>query len=286
MHFASDQAKTLSKREFEQLSEFIRNHCGITMPAPKKVMLESRLQKRLRVLSLSSFHEYCDFLFRSPDGAGELMHMIDAVTTNKTGFFREPAHFTFLSDVVLPEFKTDRDGRAEEKFTVWSAGCATGEEPYTLAMALSEFLALNPGFQFTVVGTDISTRALEKAQVGIYDITQTASVPPQFLQKYFMRSKDKDKGTMRIVPELRFLVQFQRRNLMDARSTLLEQSVNALFCRNVIIYFERNMQHLLLHRLCRSLKTGGYLFLGHSETVHGFDLPLVRIASTIYRKKT
>lgn len=284
MHFYNDQIKTLSSREFEQLSEFIKDHCGINMPAPKKVMLESRLQKRLRVLGLTSFQKYCDLVFHSPDGTEEFMHMIDAVTTNKTGFFREPAHFSFLAERVLTEFRNNCDQRMEKKFTIWSAGCATGEEPYTLAIVLSEFAARYPGFPFSIVGTDISTKALEKARFGIYDRSQTSVIPDALLQKYFLRSKDKDKGTVRIVPELRFSVQFQRQNLMDAHSMPYEGALDAIFCRNVIIYFERKTQHLLLHRLCRSLKTGGYLFMGHSETVHGFDLPLVRIASTIYKK--
>jgi chemotaxis protein methyltransferase CheR len=284
VHPYNEPLRTLSGNEFEQLSGLIRDHCGIKMPVPKKIMLESRLQKRLRVLGISSFREYCDLLFKSPDGAGELVNMIDAVTTNKTGFFREPAHFSFLAERLLPEFRNDCDQRMEKKITIWSAGCATGEEPYTLAIVLSEFAALYPGLPFSIVGTDISTKALEKARLGIYDRSQTTMIPAALLQKYFLRSKDKDKGTVRIVPELRFLVQFQRQNLMDAYSMPHDGALDAIFCRNVIIYFERKTQHLLLHRLCRSLKTGGYLFMGHSETVHGFDLPLVRIASTIYKK--
>lgn len=204
MHIYNEPPKTLSSREFEQLSEFIRDHCGIKMPVPKKIMLESRLQKRLRVLGISSFQEYCDLLFNSPDGAGELVNMIDSVTTNKTDFFREPAHFSFLAETVLPEFKNTSDQRTEKKFTVWSAGCATGEEPYTLAIVLSEFAAFYPGFLFAIVGTDLSTKALEKARLGIYDRNQAAMIPPALLQKYFMRSKDKDKGTVRDRPRAAF----------------------------------------------------------------------------------
>jgi len=284
MQIKNEPAKSMSDNEFGRLSDFIGDHCGIKMPAVKKIMLEARLQKRLRALGFSSFREYCDLLFNTPDGAGELVHMIDAVTTNKTDFFREPVHFAFLTENALPEFINDGDQHPAKKFTVWSAGCSTGEEPYTLAIVLSEFAARYPGFQFAIMATDISTKVLEQARLGIYDRNQVAMVPPFFMLKYFMRSKDRNKGAVRIVPELRSLVRFQWLNLMNKHFTFFDGDVDAIFCRNVIIYFERETQYKLLSRFCSSLKTGGHLFLGHAETVHGFDLPLVRIASTIYRK--
>ncbi len=270
--------KTMSGSEFKRLSEFIRDKCGIKMPPVKRIMLEARLQKRLRGLGIASFKEYCDYLLS--DGTGELVHMIDAVTTNKTDFFREPMHFKYLIEIVLPEFI----GRgSDKKFIVWSAGCSTGEEPYTLAMVLSEFAAQSPGFSFSILATDISLKVLEKAKLGIYEQDRTAAVPLHYKQKYLMRSKDKSRGLARIVPEMRSLVQFQRVNLVD-EYPVLQEPADAIFCRNVIIYFERENQEKLLGRLCRSLRTGGHLFLGHSETVHGFELPLVRETSTIYRK--
>lgn len=283
-HIHSEPPKTMSSKDFEQLSEFISAHCGIKMPPAKKTLLESRLQKRLRTVGFASFHEYCEFLFTAPEGAGELVLMIDAVTTNKTDFFREPVHFSFLTERVLPEFFGDR-GRAQGKpFTVWSAGCSSGEEPYTIAIILSEFAAKNPGFQFAIIATDISTKVLDKARLGIYDEGQIAMIPSELKQKYFMRSKDRDKALVRVVPALRSTVQFRRLNLMDEYYAIPESSIDALFCRNVMIYFDRGTQNKLLERFCRYLKTGEHLFLGHSETVQGFNLPLVRIASTIYRK--
>jgi chemotaxis protein methyltransferase CheR len=280
----NEPAKSMSGKEFERLSEFIRSECGIKMPASKKTMLESRLQKRLRVLNLSSFREYCDVLFHPSSGAKELVHMLDAVTTNKTDFFREPVHFDFLTDTALPEFMIENGQRTGATFTVWSAGCSTGEEPYTLAIVLSEYASRTPGFHFSITATDISTRVLEKALLGIYDRHQAETVPPLLMQRYFMRSKARDQGTVRVVPELRARVQFRRLNLMEERFLIFSGAVDAIFCRNVLIYFDRETQYHLLSRLCRSLKTGGYLFLGHSETVHGFELPIARIASTIYRK--
>ena len=278
-----DAAKTMSPKEFDRLSEFIIEHCGIKMPPAKKIMLESRLQKRLRSLGMVSFREYCEFLFKSPEGNGEFVHMIDAVTTNKTDFFREPVHFQFLMETALPEFQAESAVGNRKKFIVWSAGCSSGEEPYTLAMVLNEYASQHPDFQHSILATDISTRVLEKARAGIYDQHLVEGVPYSLKQKYFLRSKDREKKLVRVVPELRSCVSFQRVNLMDEH-LIIPEKADALFCRNVIIYFERATQCELLSRLCRCLKTGGYLFLGHSETVHGFDLPLVRIASTIYRK--
>ncbi len=280
----SDAYKPMDPREFDRLSEFISAHCGIKMPYEKKTLLESRLQKRLRTLEFESFSDYCDFLFKGPEGAAEIMLMIDAVTTNKTDFFREPAHFPILTETVLPEFISDCGPVSGQRFTIWSAGCSSGEEPYTLAIVLSEFAAQYPGFQFSIMATDISTKVLDKARLGIYDEGQIAMIPLFLKQKYFMRSKDQEKGLVRIVPGLRSTIQFRRLNLMDEYFAVPEASQDVIFCRNVMIYFERNTQYRLLGRFCRYLRTGGHLFLGHSETVHGLDLPLVRIASTIYRK--
>ncbi len=279
----SDTVRAMSPQEFDRLSGFIIDHCGIKMPPAKKIMLESRLQKRLRSLGMRSFKEYCELLFDSPEGNGELVHMIDAVTTNKTDFFREPVHFQFLTETALPEFLTENAFGNRKKFVVWSAGCSSGEEPYTLAIVLNEFALEHPDFQHSILATDISTRVLEKARAGIYDQHLVEGIPLSYKQKYFLRSKDREKKLVRVVPELRARISFQRVNLMD-ENLIIPEKADAIFCRNVIIYFERATQYKLLSRLCQSLKTGGYLFLGHSETVHGFDLPLVRIASTIYRK--
>jgi chemotaxis protein methyltransferase CheR len=275
--------KAMSPNEFDRLSEFIVGHCGIKMPAAKKIMLESRLQKRLRALSMASFAAYCDFVLGSPEGTEELVHMIDAVTTNKTDFFREPVHFQFLAETALTDFLADGEATGKKKFSVWSAGCSSGEEPYTLAIVLNEFREAHPDFDYSIIATDISTRVLDKARLGIYDQHVVAGISLPIKQKYFLRSRDREKGLVRVSPELRSRVVFQRLNLMDEQ-LMASELMDAVFCRNVIIYFERPTQQKLLARLCNCLKSGGHLFLGHSETVHGFDLPLVRISSTIYRK--
>ena len=277
-------AKPMTQAEFTRFSEFIIGQCGIKMPPSKKIMLEARLQKRLRILGIPTYGEYLKHVL-GEGSRDELVHMLDAVTTNKTDFFREPVHFQYLAQTVLPEALADRmrtksPGR---QFCVWSAGCSTGEEPYTLAMVLDEFTHQHPDLKFSLVATDISTRVLDRAREGVYDADRVQAVPLALKQKYLLKSKDRSKNLVRIVPQLRAIVQFKRLNLME-ESFSFSDALDVIFCRNVIIYFDRDTQERLISRFCRVLKPEGYLFLGHYESVHGFDLPLRRITSTVYRK--
>ncbi len=272
---------TLQEREFLRFSELIQARCGIKITLSKKQMLEARLQKRLRCLGMTSFADYGSYLFSPVGLRDELPHMIDVVTTNKTDFFREPVHFEFLGKKIVPEFVSSGSGR---KLKVWSAGCSTGEEPYTLAMVLSESFRNYCGFGFSILASDISTIVLDKARLGIYDENRTASIPWEMKRKYFMINRDRNRGLVRITPELRSLVEFMRLNLIDDEFGLPEQ-MDIIFCRNVIIYFDRPTQEKLLNQFCCYLSPRGYLFLGHSETLSGFDVPLARVESTIYRKQ-
>ncbi len=275
----------------------IAHELGIKMPPAKKVMLEARLQKRLKLLGLESFSDYYAHVFGEPRRAGsgtrergrshgddsELISLIDAVTTNKTDFFREPSHFDYLLGTAVPELTASTDAGTRRELAVWSAGCSTGEEPYTIAMVLSAHAAAHPGFRFSVLATDISSRVLEAAHTGIYDEEKAVPVPPDMKRAYLLRSKDRQRRQVRICPALRAVVRFQRVNLMDARYGL-EGMMDVIFCRNVIIYFDRPTQEKLVLRLSRCLRTGGYLFMGHSETLMGMDLPLRSAAPTVYRK--
>jgi len=278
-----DATSGMTDRDFQRLGAFIYDQCGIKMPPSKKTILEARLQRRLRGLSLTSFGEYCEYLFSPRGMEEELVPMIDLVTTNKTDFFREPAHFDFLRENCLPEMADAGGGGFRKKLTVWSAGCSTGEEPYTLAMVLSEFADAHPGFQYLVIATDISTRVLETAALGVYGTDKIGPVPPAMKRKYLLRSRDKADGLVRVVPELRARVKFRRLNFMDGDFGMREP-MDVIFCRNVIIYFDKPTQEKLLNRFCRHLAPGGYVFLGHSETLFGLDVPLVQAAPTIYRK--
>lgn len=274
----------LSEKEFRRLGEFIHSEYGIKMPPSKKTMLEARLQKRLRALEMGSFSEYCSYLF-SPEGMkSELVHMVDVVTTNKTEFFREPTHFTYLVEKVVPDLRSRSGAGARRPLMIWSAGCSTGEEPYTIAMALVEHAGSAGRLNFAVLASDISTQVLDRAREAIYPEARVQPVPPHLRRKYFMRSKDRSRGLVRVVPELRSMVRFRRINFMEGDFGMREP-MDIIFCRNVIIYFDRRTQERLLNRLGGHLIPGGYLFMGHSETLSGLDVPFVPAAPTVYRKR-
>ena len=278
----SSSGISLGDREFNRLSAFIYEMCGIKMPPVKRTMLEARLQKRLRTIGYHSFAEYCDYLMSPRGMQQELIAMIDLVTTNKTDFFREPEHFAYLVDRVLPAWY--RDVGRGRKLKIWSAGCSSGEEPYTLAMVLSDFAELNQGFSFDILATDISTRVLEKASSAIYEEERVEGIPIVTKRKYLLKSKDKDRCLVRIVPALRQKVRFGRLNFMDDDFCLPEQ-MDIIFCRNVVIYFDRQTQERLFNKFYRNLKPGGHLFIGHSETLNGLDVPLVQTFPTVYRRE-
>ncbi len=274
---------SMSDECFARFSNFIQGNFGIKMPEVKKTMLESRLQKRLRQLGLYNFEEYGEYVF-SPEGLEkELVHMVDQVTTNKTDFFREPAHFEYLLDHAVPEFIKTTGAGMNRPLEIWSAGCSSGEEPYTLAMLLSQLAETRHGFDYAILGTDISVGMLERAVKGIYREHLTGPIPSMLMQKYLMRSRNRDSELVMIVPELRGKVRFRRMNLMD-RVLEVDRTMDMIFCRNVIIYFERPIQYELILKLCENLTAGGYLFLGHSETLHGMELPLKQVSPMVYRK--
>ncbi len=275
----------LSPRDFTRLSRFIYDHCGIKLPPVKRTMIESRLRKRLRALGMTSFTAYCDYILEERGGVEELVAMTDLVTTNKTDFFREPEHFNYLTETVLPEWCEATGPRRSQPFNIWSAGCSSGEEPYTMAMVLSEFAAGNPGFDFKICATDISTRVLETAMTAIYASERIAPVPLPLRRKYLLKSRNPGTDVVRIVPELRQKVSFSRLNFMD-RTFGWQVPLDVIFCRNVVIYFDRPTQERLINKFCEHLKPGGYLFMGHSETLNGLDVPVVSVYPTVYRRVT
>jgi len=275
---------TMSQREFERFSALIYDEAGIKIPQAKKTMLEARLQKRIKALKMRSFEEYAGFVFSPAGQQQEMVHLVDVVTTNKTDFFREPQHFEFLVKQVLPFIAQGRDYRSlRAPFKIWSAGCSTGEEPYTMAMVLNEYAQANPGFRFSITASDICTRVLKTAMTAVYPEDRVDTIPLTLKQKYLLRSKDKEKGLVRICSELRSHVTFHRVNLMDDELAITEVQ-DAIFCRNVIIYFDKPTQTRLMHKFHRRLAPGGFLFLGHSETLNGLDVPFQSVGSTVYRK--
>lgn len=274
------QEEALSGRDFSRLCAFVYEEAGIRLGPEKKTMLEGRLKRRLRSLNLASYRRYCDYLFTPEGQRDETVAFIDVVTTNKTDFFREPGHFAFLTERALGEMTAGAEGRP---LLIWSAGCSSGEEPYTLAMVLSEYAESRPGFGFRILATDISTRVLDKARLGIYTTENVEPVPPEMRKKYLMRSREPGSNQVRVVPELRRLVEFRRLNFMEADYALTAKA-DAIFCRNVIIYFDRPTQEAILRKLTRWLVPGGYLFVGHSETLHEMTLPVTPVAPALYRR--
>ncbi|MFK4768954.1 MULTISPECIES: CheR family methyltransferase [Rhizobiaceae] len=271
----------LSKRNFEALSKFIYSYSGIKMPLSKSTMLEGRLRRRLRVTGIATFDDYCDYLFNQGGIEREAIYLIDAVTTNKTDFFREPKHFDYMRDVALGDIMRQF---SERRLRIWSSACSTGAEPYTLAMVMSDYLQSQaPDRDYFILATDLSTDVLQKAQKGIYSSDMMAPVPPDMMRRYVMRAANAHRQEMRVAPMLRQKVGFARMNLMDAKYPIGDP-MHIIFCRNVLIYFDKQTQQQVLTRLCNSLVPGGYLFIGHSETVSGFDLPIRQVANTIFKR--
>lgn len=268
----------LSARNFARLAEFIHGYSGIKMPSNKRTMLEGRLRRRMRANGLGNVNDYCRFLFDEGGLEAETIHLIDAVTTNKTEFFREPVHFAFLEKTVLPYLAKTR-----RHINIWSAAASTGAEPYTLAMVLDEFCADRRGLDYSILGTDICTEVLEQAIAGRFIEQMIQPVSMARRQRYVMKAKDPSRGEVRIVPELRSKVAYGRLNLMD-EAYPVEQEMDVIFCRNILIYFDKPTQAKVLERLCRHLAADGYLFLGHSESIVGIDLPLRQIANTVFQK--
>lgn len=243
-------------------------------------MLEGRLRKRLRVCDIGTFDEYCDYLFDHNGLEREAIFLIDAVTTNKTDFFREPVHFEYLIDTALPDLMPMVNG----KLRVWSAACSVGAEPYTLAMVLSEMQSPKGGnLDYQIIATDLSTEVLETARKAIYPVSMISPVPFNLRRKYVMDHVDSSRGEVRIDPALRKKVGFGRLNLMDEAYPVRDMQ-HVIFCRNVLIYFDKPTQKHVLSNLCNCLIPGGYLFIGHSESATGLDLPIKQVANTIFKR--
>lgn len=269
----------MNQETFEQFKEFIETNLGIKIPQTKKVMLESRLAKRLRALKLDTYEEYCDYVF-SPDGLeGEVQQLIDTVTTNETDFFRESHHYDILTDRILPEFILN--DRLDE-INVWSVAAATGQEAYTLAMVMEEFAKKNRPFRYRILGTDISEKVLRIAESGIYTEHQAEKIPLALKRSYCLRSRDPEQKTIRFKPEIRDRIAFRRLNLMDD-SYPIRKKYQIVFCRNVFIYFDRTTQKKVLDRIFSHMAPGGYLFMGHSENIGNAQLPLQNVASAVYK---
>jgi chemotaxis protein methyltransferase CheR len=266
----------LTDKEFELFKHLIYQQVGITLDIPKKPLLVSRLGKRLRDLHLPSYQAYYDCVSRE-GGEEELMKLLDLVSTNKTDFFREPVHFDFLRNQVLPELQTTKTLR------IWSSASSSGEEPYSIAMTLFDAIADISRWDIKILASDISTRVLAQASSGIYEEERVSQLSKDLVQRHFLRGKGPQTGKLQVRRQVACLVAFRRINLMD-QTYPIRSSLDLIFCRNVMIYFDRLTQAKLMEKFFRYLRPGGYLFIGHSESLQWISHQFTYLRPTIYQK--
>lgn len=271
----------LTDNDFKKLSDFIYNNYGINLYPNKKILVKSRLQKRLLHLGINSYEEYCEFVLNKDSDRKEAVEMINRLSTNKTDFFRESDHFKYITDTLLTDYLPKTVSR---KLTVWSAGCSSGEEPYTIAMVLNDLKKKIPQFDYSIYASDISTSVLQKASKAIYSNTVIEQIPFNYRKNYLLKSKNKSKNEIRISPVLRNKIEFFRYNLLNSKLPF-KTPLDIIFCRNTLIYFDRQTQKRVVEKLLGCLREGGYLFLGHSESLINISLPLEHVAPSVYRKK-
>ena len=275
------QYPQLSDGLFQKFSDLVYEKTGIFLKPEKKELLNARLGKRLRATGIASFKEYYEHVTHDRSG-GELVHLIDSVSTNFTSFFRENSHFELLSGTVLPGFV--KEGRGKKKdILLWSSASSSGEEPYTMAMVVEDFVSRHPGTRYRIMATDISTRVLAQAKSGVYAEERVAKVPTPFLKKYFQKGVGGSDGFVKVKEDLRQKVQFDHFNLMG--DFPWREAIDVIFCRNVMIYFNRETQQELVRKFHQALTPGGYLFIGHSESINGLKHDFTQIDATAYLKR-
>ncbi len=267
--------------EYEFIRQLVYQHSRIHLGAEKKEMVGQRLQRRLKATGMASYQEYCDFL-KTPQGREELTDLIDVISTNVTSFFREGQHFKFLADIALSQWVASPQRRPGDVFRLWSAGCSSGEEPYSAAMVLSDFFARHCRYRGRVLASDISLHMLQRAREGIYQIEQVKLPEAEWLKRYFLKGVGANQGRCRVKENLRKLVDFHHANLFQKDPPALEP-MDMILCRNVMIYFDREAQDDLVHRLSRRLAQGGYLLIGHSESLDGVPHCFAPISPSIFR---
>ena len=265
-------AVVLHEKEFTQFCDLIYRIAGITLSSSKKPLVTSRLAKRLAHFGLRSYGEYFKMI-TAIDGKAELQMTVDLLTTNETHFFREPKHFDFLRQHILPARKSGKT------FRIWSAACSSGEEPYSIAMLLDDVLGVAP---WEIVASDLNMKVLEMARRGHYSMERMSEIPQNYLTKYCLKGIGSQDGTLLIERKLRERIQFKQHNLNEAPPQLAE--FDGIFLRNVKIYFDQNTRRQVVSRLLTLLRPGGYFFVGHSETLNGINEEVRLVQPSIYQK--
>ncbi len=274
---------SVSPALFEKFQKLIYAETGIWLGNSKTALLCGRLFRRLRTLEINSLQSYYECVSQ-PEQHEERARMIDAITTNETRFYREPRQFEFLVQRVFPHWQADAErGLRSRRVKIWSAGCSSGEEPYTVAMLLARHLPAEQGWDTRILATDISTRVLEKARKGIYPIARSAELPKDLLHAFMLRGMAERQGEMKVKVEIQQMIDFQRLNL-DRESDLVEGPFDAIFCRNVLIYFDSASKQRVVTSLIRHLMANGLLFVGHAENLTTVFPQLRSVETTIYTK--
>lgn len=255
----------LSDKEFMVIKDLVYNTIGVNLTTAKKALVISRLSTRLRELNLNSFTSYIKFIEENPR---ELEKLFNLITTNVTNFFRETHHFDFLVQEYFPVLETAvRNRLMPKKIRIWSAGCSTGEEPYTLGMVMDRYFSEKRGWSMKILASDINTEALDKAQKGIYSMKEIEGIPYDFLKQYFVLGTGPNQGVFKVKEVIQKMITFRRLNLLSCRGFPVSEPLNLIFCRNVFIYFNKETQNRVLDKFYDLLVPEGYLFLGHSESI-------------------
>jgi chemotaxis protein methyltransferase CheR len=268
--------------DYQFLRDFVYQHSRIKLGPDKQELVSARLGKRLRATNTATITDYCDLL-RTPAGTEELGNLIDAISTNLTYFFREEGHFAALKVIILPDLVRRREKEKWSTLRVWSAASSSGEEPYSVAMTLEEYFSGKPNaWPRQIEATDISSRILAKAEAGIYPAETVSRIGPAMVKTYFQTGYGEQTGLYRVKPVIRSLVRFRRLNLLEGQPPFTEP-FQIIFCRNVMIYFDRPTQEELIKRLRARLVPGGYLMVGHSESLTGINHGLKMIRPATYQ---
>jgi len=276
MSYEATAARTfeLSDRQYSRLSRIIYDTGGIHLGDNKKELVRARLSKVLRKRNIDGFDAYLSLLERDDSGE-ELVCLLDAISTNVTHFFREHQHFEFLIQQAS-EF-SDRRG-----MRIWSAGCSSGEEPYTIAVTLLEYFPASQAPYHSIMASDISTKVLDKARAGVYPMKSVEKIDASLLRKYFLKGKNKNEGFVKVKKQVADLVRFERVNLVEPFG--LREEFDIIFCRNVMIYFDSRTRESIAEKFYDALVPGGYLIIGHSESMNAFRHSYKYVKPTIYRK--
>jgi chemotaxis protein methyltransferase CheR len=270
----------MRENEFEFIRGLVYEHSRINLSPDKRELVSARLSKRLRATKLPTIGAYCELIRSEPDG-DELAHLIDEISTNHTFFFRENAHFTFLQHTILPEMQARASQENWPRLNLWSAACSSGEEPFSMAMILADSLATS--WPWRIECTDISNRILARARAGVFRRESVEKIPPDLVRRHFQRGHGPQEGNYRIKPSLLAGLGFQQLNLLEGDAPFADP-FQVIFCRNVMIYFDRPTQEELVQKLTRHLVPGGYLFVGHSESLTGIRHALQPVQPAVYRR--